>query len=176
MQTINDLTNGKTPQQLVASAQQSSETAPEKDSIRWLWGIMVSMYGHKWVSSFGADPDPDRVWASCLKGISPEQIKTGLNQCALLALEWPPSAPQFRALCLGLALDDDGNDASWQHRIHASRALETDNADGVKYTRNAQGELVVQRMLPDKTKRERAVAARNIHAERLKSMFAGTGQ
>lgn len=166
MQTINDLTKGQTPQQLVASAQTSQQHAlPEAKAVEFIWQTMTSMFGHKWVSSYGAEVDPDKVWAACLKGISPEQIKSGLNQCASRGLEWPPSAPQFRALCLGLELDDDGNDSSWQHRVHAKRAAETAKL------------LADNRLrLTDQGKRDRAVAARNAHAEKLKAMFAGTGQ
>lgn len=166
MKSANDLINARTPQQLVEYAQTSQQhVPPEAKAIEFIWQTMTSMYGHKWVSSFGAEVDPDRVWAACLKGISPEQIKSGLNQCAIRALQWPPSAPEFRSLCLGLELDDDGNDAGWQQRAHARAAAETD-----KYLDSNRLRLA------DQTKRERAVAARNQHAEKLKAMFAGTGQ
>lgn len=57
--------------------------------------------------------DPERVWASCLKGVSDEQIKRGLNRCALECQTWPPSAPEFRALCVNWS---DGKDVDWEHR------------------------------------------------------------
>lgn len=39
----------------------------------------------------------------------------GLNNCLERHPEWPPGAAQFRAMCLGQFLDEDGNDSSWQH-------------------------------------------------------------
>lgn len=87
--------------------------------IEALWQMMGSMYGHKWVSSFGAQVDPDRVWAATLKNVTPEQVKEGLQRLAKRGDEWPPSAPEFRKLCL-----DDGE--HWEHKAMRIRSKETD--------------------------------------------------
>ena len=155
MKTVDDLINGKTTQQLAESGQQSSESAQQKEPIRWLWQMMGSMFGHKWVSSYGETVDPDRVWAACLKGISPEQIKHGLNACVTSGLEWPPSAPEFRALCT------DDADREW--RAFKARSDETDRL------------LAAERLrLTDQGKVERAKVAGSSTLDALRSMFGGT--
>ena len=68
--------------------------------------------------------DDGNVWAACLKGISTEQIKSGLNKCATRNMEWPPSAPQFRGMCLGIEPDEEGNDVAWQQRNQAKSVHE----------------------------------------------------
>lgn len=90
-----------------------------------VWQLMGSMYGHRWTSSFGDTVDPDRVWAATLAGLDEVQVRHGMRQCAELGLEWPPSAPEFRKLCLGQS------DVSWEHnrivaadRERAARSLE----------------------------------------------------
>lgn len=70
---------------------------------------MASLYGHKWSSSYGAEVDPDKVWAACLRGITDKQIKSALNKLAISGQEWPPSAPEFRKMCTG-------EDVHWEHR------------------------------------------------------------
>ena len=65
--------------------------------------------------------DTDKVWAACLRGILPEQIKHGLNELAKSGDPWPPSAPEFRALCL-----DAADDGAWEriaHKPHQHLAL-----------------------------------------------------
>jgi len=127
LETITQAINDRTLPQLVKSAQISRAEGPNaplsEDLTEKLWGLMASMYGHKWVSSFGAKVDPDRVWASCLKGISEEQIKHGLNRCATECKTWPPSAPEFRALCVDWS---DGTSVDWEHR----RIAAADQAQG----------------------------------------------
>lgn len=66
-----------------------------------LWQAMASMYGHRWSSSFGTEVDPDRIWEACLENITMEQLKAGLRACRDTGLDWPPSAPEFRKMCLG---------------------------------------------------------------------------
>ncbi len=40
----------------------------------------------------------------------PEMVKHGLNQCVVLGLAWPPSAPEFRKLCTG------EDEVAWEHK------------------------------------------------------------
>ena len=80
-----------------------------------VWQLMSSLYGHKWVSSYGAEVDPDHVWAATLYGLTEVQIRHGMRQCVDQALDWPPSAPEFRKLCT------DASSVSWEHaRIAAA--------------------------------------------------------
>lgn len=62
---------------------------------------MTETYGHRWTSSFGVLPRADHAWAKHLTGLNGRQIANGLAQMSNLDTEgWPPSAPQFRKLCL----------------------------------------------------------------------------
>lgn len=80
-----------------------------------LWELMARMYGHKWSSAFGDEIDPGNVWATVLDGCDIQKIRHGFRKCMELGLEWPPSAPEFRKLCL------DQSDVSWEHkRIEAA--------------------------------------------------------
>ena len=55
------------------------------------------MYGLRWTSS---QPEtPSDGWCITLRGLTPAEIGLGLDRLAQAALAWPPSAPEFRALC-----------------------------------------------------------------------------
>ncbi len=62
------------------------------------------MFGHTWTSQYGPKPDGigGDTWAAALSGISGEQLAHGLRETLLLASDFPPSAPRFRALCFGV--------------------------------------------------------------------------
>jgi len=65
-----------------------------------LWIKMVRIYGHRWRSSFGnAD---DGTWLTGLKHLSPEQLTQGIVHCTTSGEAWPPTLPEFRAMCLQL--------------------------------------------------------------------------
>lgn len=56
------------------------------------------MYGHRWTSQFGeAD---DGTWLAGLRNLTPEQIGHGLSRTIEECIEWPPTLPHFRDLCL----------------------------------------------------------------------------
>lgn len=70
---------------------------------------MVQIYGHKWTGTFGAR-DRDNVWARGLADLKPEQLAIGFSRCVAGAgkgaeASWPPSLPEFRAMCLPSAAD-----------------------------------------------------------------------
>jgi hypothetical protein len=69
-------------------------------ALETLWTRFAEIYGHKWSSSYGAEPND--TWAKGLAGISGEQIAVGLRACLTSADPWPPTLPQFRAMCLGI--------------------------------------------------------------------------
>ncbi len=63
-----------------------------------LWERMAKIYGHKWVSSYGETDDGS--WLSGLHDVTPAQVSVGLEHCRTSAEPWPPSLPEFRAMCL----------------------------------------------------------------------------
>lgn len=62
------------------------------------------MFGHTWASAYGDAPTGTtaETWASCLAGVSNAQIADGLRACLAEGAEFPPSAPRFRGMCLGI--------------------------------------------------------------------------
>lgn len=69
-----------------------------------LWAAMQAVYGHRWTSGYGAEPDgiAAATWATGLDGLTPAQIAAGLRACLASGEGWPPALPEFRALCLGI--------------------------------------------------------------------------
>lgn len=65
-----------------------------------LWTKMTEMYGHRWTGSVGVLADQDHAWATVLGGLNGMQIASGLGMLVERADDWPPSAPEFRAMCL----------------------------------------------------------------------------
>lgn len=65
---------------------------------------MADVYGHRWVSSYGADPQAGAgaTWANGLADLTAAQIATGVEACMVSADPWPPTLPQFRAMCFAI--------------------------------------------------------------------------
>lgn len=87
------------------SAQIVKQDSPADEAlIRGLWIRMVEIFGHRWISAYGADAavGAGRTWARGLTGISRAQISTGLDRVLLSAEGWPPSLPEFRSYCLNI--------------------------------------------------------------------------
>lgn len=65
---------------------------------------MAEIYGHKWTSAYGDNPNEGAAttWAKGLGGIQPRQLADGLRNCLASADPWPPSLPEFRAMCLSI--------------------------------------------------------------------------
>lgn len=85
-----------------------------------LWAAMASIYGHRWTSAFGAEPDA--VQLRVLSGIEWDAMKRGLSTLVDRRDPWPPSLVEFRGMCLGDDYDrTDG--AAVAGRMPASRAL-----------------------------------------------------
>lgn len=78
-----------------------------------LWATMTETYGHRWTSSFGENPRADHAWAKHLTGLNGRQIANGLSKLSEMDNEgWPPSATQFRSMCL--KVDDlPSHDEAW---------------------------------------------------------------
>lgn len=85
-----------------------------------LWERMIQVYGHRWSSAFGEATDKSgglsdaaRIWQVGLRKMTRDMIKSGLNRCLDRADGWPPTLPEFRALC--------ASPADWAtRRIHAA--------------------------------------------------------
>lgn len=65
-----------------------------------LWSKMTEIFGHRWTSSFGSEPS--KVWASGLAGVTGLQLADGLRKIVQRGIDWPPSLPEFRAMCEGI--------------------------------------------------------------------------
>ena len=62
-----------------------------------LWRRMGRIYGHRWASQYGAADDG--TWAAALADLAEDELFAGLRACALSGDGWPPTLPEFRALC-----------------------------------------------------------------------------
>lgn len=69
-----------------------------------LWRRLAAIYGHRWVSNYGSNPEGvgGDTWRHGLAGMTGDQLATGLRACALSGEGWPPTLPEFRALCFGI--------------------------------------------------------------------------
>lgn len=65
---------------------------------------MAGMFGHSWVSAYGASPSGigADTWAAALADVSAGQIASALRETLALGSDFPPSAPRFRAMCFGV--------------------------------------------------------------------------
>lgn len=112
------------------------------DALDSLWIAMADVYGHRWTSSYGADPvtGSGTTWAKGLRGITGRQLGAGIQACITSAEPWPPTLPEFRALCLGVppfaAVRLDSAKVSpftrlvWQHMDgHRFRQSSADQSD-----------------------------------------------
>jgi hypothetical protein len=61
---------------------------------------MADIYGHKWTSNYG-DCDTDGTWAKGLADMTNDDLKRGFFACLNSGEAWPPSLPEFRAMCKG---------------------------------------------------------------------------
>lgn len=58
---------------------------------------MTDLFGHRWASAYG--PEPSETWAVGLEDLSDGELRAGLAACLSWTEDWPPTLPQFRALC-----------------------------------------------------------------------------
>lgn len=103
LENVHFLPSSKLTKRSLGSGQpETSRVIPLRiELLEQLWQTMTETYGHRWTSSFGVLPKPDHAWAKHLTGLNGRQIANGLALMSNLDTEgWPPSAPQFRKLCL----------------------------------------------------------------------------
>ena len=91
-QTSAENENGK-------SASTGPQSALTEKHIDLLWLRMAKIYGHKWTSSYGESDDG--TWLAGLYDVTADQVRYGLEQLRTDGERiWPPTLPEFRALCL----------------------------------------------------------------------------
>lgn len=86
--------------QTVAMSAAMSSTSAQPITARHIdrfWQRMSGTFGHKWITSYG--PEPNEAWVAALKTLTVDQVKRGLDGCLTWAEEWPPTLPQFMGLC-----------------------------------------------------------------------------
>ena len=105
---------------------ESTERAarPRPAVLRRLWERMAALYHHRWSSALGDMPQSDDgaltvagdTWSRGLAGITPDQIGLGIDACMTRSDPWPPTLPEFRALCLQVpSLDDTRLNVTTRH-------------------------------------------------------------
>lgn len=69
-----------------------------------LWAVMLATYGHRWESAYGRHPEgvTAATWEAGLADIAAADIATAARNCLTFGDGWPPTLPEFRALCLGI--------------------------------------------------------------------------
>ncbi|WGZ33054.1 hypothetical protein O4444_05535 [Xylella fastidiosa subsp. pauca] len=78
--------------------------------LRRLWERMIALYGNTWVSAHGESAQREdgtltvdgETWQKVLVGLEASQFADGLAACITEGGEFPPSAPRFRSMCLGV--------------------------------------------------------------------------
>lgn len=78
---------------------------------------MRNIFGQRWAVNLptekAAIEDMMQTWEQGLAGINAQQIARGLSRCVEGKLEWPPTLPEFRAMCVR----DDTRIATGAHRL-----------------------------------------------------------
>lgn len=104
--------------QALQNAQAKTEngsTPPTDRGMVYLWEQMTYLFGHKFTSTYGESAvvdgvltDVAKTWAIALTGITGEQIANGLEACVNKGEAWPPSLPEFVAMCKKQGLNEFG--------------------------------------------------------------------
>lgn len=79
-----------------------------------LWERMNHIYGHKWASAYGELATRENgeltetasSWARGLMGLQGAELAHGLEMCVDRGETWPPSLPEFKALCKPPAMEN----------------------------------------------------------------------
>lgn len=99
-----------------SSSEHDRQTKSENERVKQervmdrLWQRLQEIYGHQLNSQFGVTIPES--WERLLTGLSPDQIKNGLEALATRTETWPPNAQEFRQLCLPVTISPDGNNTS----------------------------------------------------------------
>lgn len=68
--------------------------------IRDLWVAMTAMFGSRWTSQYGSQIDPAKQWSKTLDGVTYAQMMQGVDVLRVSGAGWPPTAGEFRLMCL----------------------------------------------------------------------------
>lgn len=96
--------------QLSASEQPTQRTEHQERIIETIWETLTDIYGSTLANQYG-DVMPE-AWIALLKGLSPIQMKAGLNKLATRESPFPPNGAEFRQLCLPETISPDGKNSS----------------------------------------------------------------
>ena len=111
MKHINNLINAENPRSSIGYEPETRKES-EQDRINSerlmdrLWQRLSEVYGHQLHSQYG-EVMPES-WERLLKGVTPDQIKDGLNRLSVRTEAWPPNAVEFRQLCMPETLSPSG--------------------------------------------------------------------
>lgn len=76
---------------------ESPQPALNGRQVSAFWKRMAEMYGHRWTSAQGETPNA--TWSKAISALQPDEIRTALSACLKRADPWPPSLPEFLAMC-----------------------------------------------------------------------------
>lgn len=85
-----------------------SAASPSHTDVAQFFARMEHLYGHRWAGQYGKALNDHgkltlsaRQWAADLAGFDTQQIRAALQACETEHQDWPPTVPQFKALCRG---------------------------------------------------------------------------
>lgn len=99
------------------------------------------MYGSRWTANIdGIEKTAVREWTRALEGMTPEKIRAGLDTCQQAGNGWPPTLPEFVAMCEGRSVNEYGLDhVPVYHRApDPARALVAPQDPGVRHKAMAE--------------------------------------
>lgn len=97
MKHIGALTEQPSKTKSTQAGKGSTALTLTEEKIKNLWARMSSVYGYRWKSAYG--PKDDGTWLHALQGLTPEQLSRGVKRAIKKFQTWPPTLPEFRALC-----------------------------------------------------------------------------
>lgn len=95
---------------------------------------MIAIYGGRWTSQFGESVDVSGQWAQTLRDVSREQIAKGINVVQTSERGWPPTAPEFRAMCLNSGTEHPSAELAYAQLLRYMRGeIPVQSIDRVLY-------------------------------------------
>lgn len=139
-----------------------------------LWRRMTELYGHRWTSGFGDAPTDG--WTLAVGALPPEMIRAGLERMVRQGKhnDWPPTALEFRALCLPCSEDLGlpSEDAAYRQAVDWSRLSAADRHPAVLATLR-QLDTWAWRRLDEQTARKQFAAAWQKIVDRVRAEGEG---
>jgi hypothetical protein len=104
--------------------------------MRRLWIVMTEMYGHRWTSSMGEEPNA--TWTEACREFTEEHWRNAISMLKCSPDDWPPSLPTFRRWALGLKSPTEAREAAARKADEHVRGLVG------KYNPNCAGPTIQQ--------------------------------